>query len=117
MHTDEAWKVILQNENYSVSGGTTVICFLFHNIFFKFPPVIKNQQSQRGGPGGSPGRGRGRGSARREGACSHGPRRVLSSPAVAAAETYEISRSRGVSVTQTFVLCCSTIAFVLCPKP
>lgn len=61
MHTDEAWKVILQNENYSVSGGTTVICFLFHNIFFKFPPVIKNQQSQRGGPRREPGEGEGAG--------------------------------------------------------
>lgn len=37
MRMDKAWKLILQNENYSMGGETTVICFLFHNIFFKFP--------------------------------------------------------------------------------
>ena len=39
----------------------TAICFLFHNIFFKCPPMIKNRRSQRVGPVGSPGEGVGAG--------------------------------------------------------
>lgn len=97
--------------------GTVAMCSLFHSAFFKFSPVINNHPGPCVGPGGSPGEGEAAGQRRREDACAHGPRRALSSPAVPAAETYEISRSRGVSVTQTSVLCCSTIAFVLCPKP
>lgn len=95
----------------------TVICSLFHNVFFKFPPMIKNQQSQGVGPVGSPGEGEGAGPRPARGRLHPRPPQGAELTAVPATETYESSRSRGVSVTQTFVLCCSTIAFVLCPKP
>lgn len=95
----------------------TAICFLFHNIFFKCPPMIKNRRSQRVGPVGSSGEGVGAGQRQARGRLHPRPPQGAELMAVPATETYEISRSRGVSVTQTFVLCCSTIAFVLCPKP